>query len=101
MVKHIVLFSWALGTSDAQLEQVLTELRKLKHCIPGILDLNCGENFSGRAHGFTHGLVITFINRVALNGYESHPAHQYIVTKFIDPIKKNILAFDFEEQEQI
>jgi hypothetical protein len=96
MIEHIVLFRWTDDASQEAIDNVLTELRKLKSKIPGIADLSCGANFSDRAKGYTHGLVVRFNDRSALEAYGAHPEHQRVVQNFINPIRADVLAFDYE-----
>jgi Stress responsive A/B Barrel Domain len=74
----------------------LSERRGLKGKIAGIVDLSCGANFSQRAKGYTHGLVVRFTDRAALEAYGPHPEHQRIVQNLISPIRADILALDYE-----
>ena len=96
MIEHIVLFRWTEGASPEAIDNVLVELRKLKDRIPGIVDLTCGTNFSDRARGYTHGLVVRFKDRSALEAYGPHPEHQSVVKDLITPICADILAVDYE-----
>lgn len=96
MIEHIVLFRWAEGASPDAVNRVVTELRELKGKIPGILDLSCGTNFCDRAKGYTHGLVVRFADRAALDAYGPHPEHQRVVQNFIAPIRGDVLALDYE-----
>src|SRR5215831_12962041 len=96
MIEHIVLFRWTDAASQEAKDTVMTELRKLKNKIPGIVDLSCGANFSDRAKGYTHGLVVRFKDRAALESYGPHAEHQRVVQNFIRPISAEILALDFE-----
>jgi hypothetical protein len=96
MIEHIVLFRWTEEASREAINNAMAELRKLKSKIPGIVDLSCGANFSDRAKDYTHGLVVRFKDRSALEGYGPHPEHQRVVTNFITPIRADVLAFDYE-----
>jgi len=96
MIEHIVLFRWTDAASPAAIETVMAELRKLKTKIPGIVDLSCGANFCDRAKGYTHGLVVRFTDRAALESYGPHPEHQRVVQNLIKPIAADILALDYE-----
>jgi hypothetical protein len=96
MVEHIVLFRWKEDATPEAIQRVLDGLRGLKGKIPGIVDLTCGPDFSGRARGFTHGMVVRFVDRSALESYLPHPFHQEVVKTFIDPIRVDVLACDFE-----
>jgi len=64
--------------------------------IPGIADLSIGANFSDRTKGYTHGLVVRFTDRSALETYCPHPEHQRVLQNFINPIRADVLAFDYE-----
>ena len=96
MVEHIVLFRWKTEATAEQIAQAVSGLRGLKGQVPNILDLSVGENFSDRGQGFTHGLVVRFPDTAALEVYGPHPAHQHIVQTFINPIREEVLAFDYE-----
>ena len=96
MIEHIVLFRWTEGASQEAINNVMIELRQLKNKIPGIVDLSCGTNFCDRAKGYTHGLVVRFKDRAALDTYGPHPEHQRVVKNFITPIRADVLALDYE-----
>ena len=96
MIEHIVLFRWTPQATGEQVEQAMTGLRALKATVPGIADLTCGANFSDCSQGYTHGLVVRLTDRAALEAYGPHPAHQRVVQEFINPIRADALAFDFE-----
>ena len=96
MITHIVLFRWTEAASREAIERALTELRGLKGKIAGILEMSDGANFSDRSKGFTHGLVMRFTDRAALDAYFPHPEHQRVVQKFLTPIRADILVVDYE-----
>jgi hypothetical protein len=96
VVEHIVLFKWKTDATAEQIEAAVAGLRGLKELVPNVLDLSVGENFTDRGLGFTHGLVVRFPNKAALEVYGPHPAHQHVVQTFINPIRENVLALDYE-----
>jgi hypothetical protein len=96
MIEHIVLFRWIEGASQEAIESVGRELRQLRDKIPGIVDLSYGANFCDRSKGYTHGLAVRFKDRSALEAYGPHPEHQRVVQKFINPIRGDVLALDYE-----
>lgn len=93
---HIVLFRWKPEATPEQQEKVMEALRGLRGVVPGILELDCGENFGNRAKGYQHGLVVLLESRAALEAYQPHPAHQRVLTELIRPIAEDTLAMDFE-----
>lgn len=96
MVEHIVLFKWKAEATPEQIEAAVEGLRGLKTLVPNIIDLTVGANFTDRGQGFTHGLVVRFPDKTALEVYGPHPAHQHVVQNFINPIRENVLAVDYE-----
>jgi len=96
LVEHIVLFRWTEEASREAIDDAMAELRGLRGKIAGIVDLSCGVNFSDRAKGYTHGLVVRFTDRAALEAYGPHPEHQRVVQNLIKPIAADILAVDYE-----
>lgn len=95
-IVHVVLFRWKADAPAEQIVRVMQALDLLKQRIPGIADLTCGENFCERAQGYTHGLVVRFVDRASLEAYGPHEAHQEVVQTLIRPIMESVLAFDFE-----
>ena len=96
MVEHILLMRWTDEASQEAIDNALAELRGLTDKIAGIVDLSCGANFSERAKGYTHGLVIRFADRAALEAYFPHPEHQRVVQDFINPIRADTVILDYE-----
>jgi hypothetical protein len=95
-VVHVVLFRWNADAAPEAIEKAMQGLRDLRDRIPGVLDLTCGANFTDRGKGYTHGLVVRFTDRAALDGYGPHPAHQQVVVNLINPIRADVLALDYE-----
>ncbi len=77
-VRHVVVFKYKAGTTDAQIRQVTTALAALKDRIPGIVSFEHGVNHSPENlnKGFTHVYLITFTDAKARDAYLPHPEHQ-------------------------
>ena len=96
MIEHIVLFRWKPEATPEQIMAGMEALRGLKDQIPGIVALDCGADFSGRAQGYTHALVIRFSDRATFDAYGPSPAHQAAVNTYLRPILQAVIDFDFE-----
>ncbi len=96
MVTHIVLFTWKPAAAPEAIDRAVAELRALKGKIPGIVELSSGANFSERAQGFHHGLLVRFTDRAALEVYGPHPAHQRVLREFLTPIMGDVVVVDYE-----
>jgi hypothetical protein len=94
-VVHIVLFRWTPEATPEAIDQAMQALVELKEKVPGILYLSCGPNFTDRSQGYTHGLVVRFADRAALEAYGPHPEHQRVVQNLIVPIRADLLALDY------
>jgi len=77
-VRHVVVFKYKAGTTDAQIQQVTTALAALKDKIPGIVSFEHGVNHSPENlnKGLTHVYFITFTDAKARDTYLPHPEHQ-------------------------
>lgn len=95
-IEHIVLFKAKPNAALEKLEAMLDALLGLKNGIPGILQASAGVNFSARAQGYTHGLVVRFTDRAALDVYQSHAAHQEVIAAHVRPNTETVLALDYE-----
>ena len=96
MIEHVVLFKVKAATPAASVKAMVDGLAGLKARVPGIVNLSVGANFSDRSKGFTHGLVVRFRDKAALDAYLPHPAHQDVVQNHIRPIIEDVVAIDYE-----
>jgi hypothetical protein len=100
MVQHLVLFRFRSNLALGAVEKIWEELRGLQDVVPGIVGFQGGAYRSPEelARGFSHGLIITFIDAAARDAYLPHPAHQAVVTQLLPMLEGGIdgvLAFDF------
>jgi hypothetical protein len=95
--KYIALMKFKEGTSEEQIAQLFDELLNITEEIPGIEDYVSGahSNPENLNHGYTHGLILTFSDQVARDGFLQHPEHERIKA-LINPHIESMLIFDFE-----
>ena len=98
MIKHIVLLKLKEGVTEAQTQELLDGLKKLKNAIPGIQEVSGGYNNNpeGKSAGFTYGFIVRFRDAAARDGYVSHPEHQKLAKMLVRPIVDDVLVFDYE-----
>jgi hypothetical protein len=98
MIEHIVLLKVRSDATPEETQEMLRRMNLLKEEVPGILSLSCGTNFCERAQGYTHGLLVRFPNKAALETYQDHPKHVATLTEAIRPTCEpgGILAMDYE-----
>jgi hypothetical protein len=96
VIAHVVLFKLKESSPEAEKTALLRELVGLRTAVPGILEASAGANFSARARGYTHGFVVRFGDRRALETYLTHPAHVRVVEERVKPLSEGVLALDYE-----
>lgn len=94
-VHHMVWIKFHDGVSTGRIAEHLDNLATMDQHIPAIVSAAVGENFTDRARGFTHGLIVTVETRDDLPRYLQHPHHVKIAT----PLKEDaeLMAMDIEE----
>ena len=97
MVDHLVLFAVNDDASAEDVEDLLSSIRDLRGSIPDVMDLSVGEDFSGRAGGYTHGLFVRFRTADDLREYLDHPDHRAVVEKLEKFTTGRLVAdYDYE-----
>ena len=97
MVDHLVLFAVNDDASVEDVEDLLSSIRDLRGSIPNVMDLSVGEDFSGWAKGYTHGLFVRFRTADDLRAYLDHPDHQAVVEK-LDALTTGRLVVDYDHE---
>lgn len=77
-VRHVVVFKYKPGTTEAQIKQVTDAFRALQKSIPGMTAFEDGVNNSPEKKnlGFTHVYMMTFEDLAARDAYLPHPEHK-------------------------
>ena len=96
MITHVVLIRPKISTSNEELTVLLEHVQALQEKIPGILSISVGENRSDYQGGFTHGVIMRFVDEAHLQAHHTHPAHVAIVTE-LDQLCRRSIDFDLPE----
>lgn len=99
MITHVVLLQPKDSTSIEELSVFLKHVQALQQIIPGLLSLSVGENRSEFNEGFTHGIIMRFVDEDHLDAHHSHPAHIAVV-KELNSICRLSIDFDLLETAQ-
>ena len=83
--------------SAEDVEDLLSGIRGLRSSIENVMDLSVGEDFSGRAKGYTHGLFARFRTSDVLRAYLNHPDHRAVVEK-LDELTTGRLVVDYDHE---
>lgn len=95
MIHHLVWFKLRDDISSDDKEFLKEQLTGLVKDIPQIVELACGEDFSGRSRGFGWGLAVQFNTREDGQIYDQHPVHQAFIGR-CKHLWSEVMALDFE-----
>jgi len=93
-VNHVVWIKFAADVPANRVREHVEALRNLKDEIPEIVNLSIGTNFTERAQGCTHGLVVELRDKAALTAYLVHPRHVEVATSL--RTDGEVWALDYE-----
>jgi hypothetical protein len=85
MIRHIVLIKFQPDVRDETITDLFEELRAIQQVVPGVLEITSGRSESPEKieRGYMHGFVVDFQDWVALEAYQSHPAHKALGAKLV------------------
>ncbi len=93
-IQHIVLLRFPRPLTPEEENDMREQVRGWPEAIGGFVRLRLGRDTSGRAHGFTHGLMIEFEGPEAEASYHPHPTHQAFA-RWVAERGGEVLAFDY------
>ena len=96
MITHVVLLQPKVSTTDQELTAFLEHIQALQQVIPGIVAISVGENRSIYHGGFTHGIIMHFVDETHLQAHHTHSAHVAVVTE-LDRLCQQSIDFDLPE----
>ena len=95
MITHIVLLQPKTNTRREEMAQALEHVQALRDAMPGMIDVQVGENSSPNHQGYTYGFVMHFVDREHFKAYAPHPAHR-VVSEELVRICERIIDVDLE-----
>ena len=93
-VAHMVWIKFNSSVSQETIDEHIQRLSSLKETVPGILELTLGENFTDRANGCTHGVLVVVEDKEALAAYAAHPDHVAVASALLEDA--TLMALDYE-----
>jgi heme-degrading monooxygenase HmoA len=99
LIRHVFLGTLVEGTSDADVDRLLSRWHGLADTIPGVQALHAGRNVSPRDTRYSVVLVADLDDWAAWEGYMAHPDHAAISSelssKIIDPKSRAMAQYEF------
>ena len=95
-LRHVVMFGWADGTPQQDIDRIVSAFSELPSKIREINGFEWGINNSpeGLNQGLTHCFFLTFKSEKDRDSYLVHPAHQAFV-KALVPAPAKVTVLDY------
>ena len=94
MIRHIVLFR-IKDEYKSEIPQLVKNFYGMKGKIEGLVNLEAGADFLHSDRSYDVALVTEFVNREALDAYQTHPVH-LPVKKRMGEVRVSSVACDYE-----
>ena len=99
MFSHIVIF-WTDPAQPKAADELVSGAHKLLAPIPGVTQFHIGKMVGSSRpvvdQTYQVALNLIFPNKQAQDDYQAHPQHLEFVTKYVKPLVKKALVYDFE-----
>ena len=96
MIRHILLIAFVSDITSEKLNRFREGFLGIPAVVEGISGVEWGVNDSpeNKNAGFTHSVLMTFIDESALLHYLHHPEHEELKAIFL-PFIRDIIVFDY------
>lgn len=96
MIRHILFIAFKDAALPEQILAVRTAFLQIPDRIEGVTSVEWGTNDSpeDKNAGFTHCVLMTFVDEAARQRYLPHPAHDDLKAIF-RPILQDIIVLDY------
>ncbi len=97
IMTHITLLSPKVETTDEALEAVFESVHALQKQIPCLIAIATGENQSTAHRGYTHGIVLHFVDEAHLRDAQTNPTYQKVQQK-VSNLCQHVVSFEVAER---
>jgi hypothetical protein len=94
-VRHVVLFTWAQGTTSEQIAELCAGLARLPGLVPEIADYRFGADLGINQGNAQFAVVADFASAQDYLTYRDHPDHRQLIADLVTPIVANRVAIQF------
>jgi hypothetical protein len=96
MIRHVVLFTWTDGMTEAMEQQLSAELNALAPTLPGVQSYHAGPDAGIIEGNFDFAVVGDFDDADSYLAYRDNPQHQDIISRLSRPNTKARAAVQYE-----
>ena len=97
MIRHILLIKFKQEAQSTEIAKLRALFEQMPSKIEGVLEVEWGLNDSpeGKNQGFTHSVLMTFVDEAGRQNYLPHPEHDALKDVF-RPLLDDIIVFDYQ-----
>jgi heme-degrading monooxygenase HmoA len=96
MIRHVALFTWTEGMTDAMEQQFAAELTAFASTLPGLRAYHAGPDEGINEGNFDFAVVADFDDAESYLAYRDSDGHQDIIQRFSRPNTKSRAAVQYE-----
>ena len=96
MIRHILLIKFKSTAKTNDINMLKASFEAMPSKVKGVHSVEWGINDSpeGKNKGYTHAVVMNFVNDDGRDNYLPHPEHDEL-KKLFRPILEDIVVFDY------
>ena len=97
MIIHAVFLQLKPETTSEEIQAAMEHVKALQQKIPGIIDIQAGENRNPNNQGYTYGFIMRFVDEAHLQAYFPHPEHR-VVGAELRRLSSSLMNFDLPQE---
>ena len=97
MIIHAVFLQLKPETTSEEIQAAVERVKALQQKIPGIIDIQAGENRNPNNLGYTYGFIMRFVDEAHLQAYFPHPEHRAVGAE-LRRLSSSLMNFDLPQE---
>lgn len=96
MIRHIILIKFKLTANTNEINALKESFESMPSKVEGVDSVELGLNNSpeGKNKGYTHAVLMSFVDDAGRKNYLPHPEHDEL-KKLFRPILDDLIVFDY------
>ncbi len=97
MIRHVLLIKFKEKSEASEIKKLKALFESMPEKVEGVVSVEWGVNDSpeNKNQGYTHSVLMTFIDENGRQNYLPHPEHEALKDVF-GPLLEDIIVFDYQ-----